>query len=254
MEAHTELKQQFGEQTVQDFDWTQKVFTKFADDDDDSLDVSIYTAEGDNIVNEVAAVLREYGFTQFGEIDFAPGSSVFSFKTRFGKKDVAAARRNKAELKRDLLKRRPSVHPVYLTKSSKRASAIAKLWKKVKKAGVYVLIGNVLLWGGKKVGEVVTEELIKSETPAIVRTIDDVVVRESPPGPAATGGESGIRTHVTLSSKHAFQACAFSHSAISPAPCEAIVLILTVLRIARELQIPHFIRDDNSGDSLLLLA
>src|ERR1700680_3847119 len=31
-----------------------------------------------------------------------------------------------------------------------------------------------------------------------------------------TGGESGIRTHVTLSSKHAFQACAFSHSAISP--------------------------------------
>ena len=32
-----------------------------------------------------------------------------------------------------------------------------------------------------------------------------------------SGGESGIRTHVTLSSKHAFQACAFSHSAISPA-------------------------------------
>src|SRR6266513_1179187 len=31
-----------------------------------------------------------------------------------------------------------------------------------------------------------------------------------------SGGESGIRTHVTLSSKHAFQACAFSHSAISP--------------------------------------
>jgi hypothetical protein len=69
-----------------------------------------------------------------------------------------------------------------------------------------------------------------------------------------TGGESGIRTHVTLSSKHAFQACAFSHSAISPTPCEAIVLILTVLRIARELQIPHFIWDDNSGDWLLLQA
>src|SRR2546430_4123129 len=33
----------------------------------------------------------------------------------------------------------------------------------------------------------------------------------------SNGGESGIRTHVTLSSKHAFQACAFSHSAISPA-------------------------------------
>ena len=48
----------------------------------------------------------------------------------------------------------------------------------------------------------------------------------------STGGESGIRTHVTLSSKHAFQACAFSHSAISPAPCEVILLILTVLRTA----------------------
>jgi hypothetical protein len=52
------------------------------------------------------------------------------------------------------------------------------------------------------------------------------------------GGESGIRTHVRVSPKHAFQACAFSHSAISPAPCEAIVLILTVLQNARELQIP----------------
>ena len=31
------------------------------------------------------------------------------------------------------------------------------------------------------------------------------------------GGESGIRTHVRVSPKHAFQACAFSHSAISPA-------------------------------------
>src|SRR5437870_3091907 len=30
------------------------------------------------------------------------------------------------------------------------------------------------------------------------------------------GGESGIRTHVRVSLKHAFQACAFSHSAISP--------------------------------------
>jgi hypothetical protein len=34
----------------------------------------------------------------------------------------------------------------------------------------------------------------------------------------SNGGESGIRTHVTRKGKHAFQACAFSHSAISPAP------------------------------------
>jgi hypothetical protein len=36
-------------------------------------------------------------------------------------------------------------------------------------------------------------------------------------GLSKTGGESGIRTHVRVSPKHAFQACAFSHSAISPA-------------------------------------
>lgn len=32
------------------------------------------------------------------------------------------------------------------------------------------------------------------------------------------GGESGIRTHGTVSRTHAFQACALSHSAISPRP------------------------------------
>jgi hypothetical protein len=32
----------------------------------------------------------------------------------------------------------------------------------------------------------------------------------------SSGGESGIRTHVRVSPKHAFQACAFNHSAISP--------------------------------------
>src|ERR1700751_5411741 len=36
-----------------------------------------------------------------------------------------------------------------------------------------------------------------------------------------SGGESGIRTHVRVSPKHAFQACAFSHSAISPPPRRA---------------------------------
>ncbi len=39
------------------------------------------------------------------------------------------------------------------------------------------------------------------------------------------GGESGIRTHVRVSPKHAFQACAFSHSAISPQPHSALFSI-----------------------------
>ena len=34
---------------------------------------------------------------------------------------------------------------------------------------------------------------------------------------APNGGESGIRTHDTVSRIHAFQACALSHSAIPPA-------------------------------------
>src|SRR6202171_6379865 len=34
------------------------------------------------------------------------------------------------------------------------------------------------------------------------------------------GGERGIRTHVRVSPKHAFQACAFNHSAISPGSLE----------------------------------
>src|SRR5271167_956627 len=37
-----------------------------------------------------------------------------------------------------------------------------------------------------------------------------------PLGHGRAGGETGIRTLDTLSSIHAFQACAFSHSAISP--------------------------------------
>ena len=43
-------------------------------------------------------------------------------------------------------------------------------------------------------------------------------------GPVCTevfGGESGIRTHETLTSLHAFQASAFNHSAISPSGLEA---------------------------------
>ena len=39
-----------------------------------------------------------------------------------------------------------------------------------------------------------------------------------------SGGESGIRTHVRVSPKHAFQACAFSHSAISPAQVGTVSL------------------------------
>ncbi len=44
-----------------------------------------------------------------------------------------------------------------------------------------------------------------------------------------TGGESGIRTHVRVSPKHAFQACAFSHSAISPVRISARTICIGAL-------------------------
>ena len=52
-----------------------------------------------------------------------------------------------------------------------------------------------------------------------------------------TGGESGIRTHVTLSSKHAFQACAFSHSATSPGKRAFKLRLAEALSIADTLAI-----------------
>src|SRR5215475_13662814 len=38
----------------------------------------------------------------------------------------------------------------------------------------------------------------------------------TPLKPRTTGGEGGIRTHETVARLHAFQACAFNHSATSP--------------------------------------
>ena len=40
------------------------------------------------------------------------------------------------------------------------------------------------------------------------------------------GGEIGIRTRDTLSRIHAFQACAFSHSAISPLFLTTVLILL----------------------------
>src|ERR1035438_4874180 len=68
------------------------------------------------------------------------------------------------------------------------------------------------------------------------------------------GGESGIRTHVTLSSKHAFQACAFSHSAISRAPRAAIVSILAVLRTARDLDPSPSVRSGRQTRGLAVVV
>ena len=47
--------------------------------------------------------------------------------------------------------------------------------------------------------------------------------------PIYNGGESGIRTHERVSPKHAFQACALNHSAISPKV--TLLFVLTYFEI-----------------------
>ena len=49
---------------------------------------------------------------------------------------------------------------------------------------------------------------IESGSIATLKELQAIILR--------VGGESGIRTHGTLSRTHAFQACALSHSATSP--------------------------------------
>jgi hypothetical protein len=56
---------------------------------------------------------------------------------------------------------------------------------------------------------------LESEMAANIGLIGPNLV-ERTAGCGQAGGESGIRTHGTVSRTHAFQACALSHSAISP--------------------------------------
>ena len=61
-------------------------------------------------------------------------------------------------------------------------------------------------------------ELVSHSNPAFAPEIAVRKYAESQSGAhnRVNGGESGIRTHGTVSRTHAFQACALSHSAISP--------------------------------------
>ena len=58
-------------------------------------------------------------------------------------------------------------------------------------------------------------------------------------GRGRTGGGSGIRTHVTVSRKHAFQACAFSHSATPPNSSSAHAFLHQDARKARFCAFSH---------------
>jgi hypothetical protein len=88
-----------------------------------------------------------------------------------------------------------------------------------------------------------------------------------PRGPVSGGG-GGIRTHVTVSRKHAFQACAFSHSATPPyqlaqrrmptaqTACAGGGSIFPAMRLSRQWRDRtgtvgrHYSRHDRSGKAL----
>jgi hypothetical protein len=67
-----------------------------------------------------------------------------------------------------------------------------------------------LLNGGGRRLRVIAEKLAEKAEQGDLRATQQIVDR------LLYGGESGIRTHGTVSRTHAFQACALSHSAISP--------------------------------------
>ena len=77
-----------------------------------------------------------------------------------------------------------------------------------------ITIVNELEWQGE-IQSVMTlqKELIRH---ADIKTTMKVYLAAMAAPTRHDGGETGIRTLGTLSSTHAFQACAFSHSAISP--------------------------------------
>src|SRR5690242_9588132 len=65
------------------------------------------------------------------------------------------------------------------------------------------------------------------------------------------GGGSGIRTHVTVSRKHAFQACAFSHSATPPNFSTAHPFYMRTRRV--RVALPRGCRPDRKPNSRIRL-
>jgi hypothetical protein len=85
-------KQGFEDEAAAGQSFDEKLFQQFSGDDDDIvLNVAIYTKGDPDIVDDVAELLQEYGFTRFSEMSFAPGSWAVTFTARFEKNDDEAA-------------------------------------------------------------------------------------------------------------------------------------------------------------------
>jgi hypothetical protein len=165
--------------------------TTFASDDDFVLPVSIYLDSSKGaaeITENVAEVLRAYGFTNIPRVYQAPGSFYIHIEKRFGSKDRQAARQCKKELKTDLLSEKPPKNP-------KRRRAVKELKGSLlrraqKKLRTAVLLGVVLLGGvlGDVFKDALKDEietLAREHGPKVAQELDQWVARELPSDVAA---------------------------------------------------------------------
>ena len=165
--------------------------TTFASDDDFILPVSIYldSSEGAGEITEnVAEVLRAYGFSNIPLVYQAPGSFYIHIEAGFKSKDREAARQSKKELKADLLSKIPPKN-VKKQRAVKRLKA-SILRRTMKKVGTVILAGVVFMGGvlggvAKDAVKNEIEALAREEGPKVTQKVDEWVAKELPPDVAA---------------------------------------------------------------------
>jgi len=177
---------------------------KSSSDDDLSLRVSMYlgSEEGsEEFVEDVAGLVRAYGFTNFVSMFRAPGSFYFSMNVEYHSKDQQEARKNKDELEKDLIKDE-------LPEEPEKAAAVKKVkqsfWSLSKKKVVgFVLFGTTFLGSAvMDLGKDKTKDLIEKELreqgPKVVRMVDGIAA-SALPAPAAKKFHEAVRSIVDKS-------------------------------------------------------
>jgi len=174
--------------------------TTFTPDEDLFIPVSIYldSSEGsEQIIKDVADVLRAYGFTNIPSVNQAPGSFYIHFEAGFESKNREAARQSRKELKADLLSKKPPENPKRRRAVKKLNASLLKRTKK--RLGAAVLAGVVFLGSalGGVVKDVVKDE-IELQGPKVARLMDRIVAKELPPAVAAQF-HKGVKDYIERS-------------------------------------------------------
>jgi hypothetical protein len=182
----------------------QRFDTRFASDDDSSLQVSIFLGSNEGrtgILEDVTQVLRAYGFTDFRRIEQAPGSFFCSIEVRFGKDDRSTARRSRKQLQKDLLSDEPAAD---LPKRRAVRRLKKSLWGRARKKMIaIVLFGGTFL--GSLTGEIFKDEVkgevegwLKDNGPKIARKADVIAAKELSPS-VANGFHKAVKNYIDRS-------------------------------------------------------